>query len=730
MALNSTFSFPQLHIPDNKKDKEWHKQFVQAIVYQSIDSNYGTYHAALDSLYEFYQGIQTGDEFRFLQESETGDALPAKWMTFNKIGVKVDLLCGELAEKGYDIRVKAINKEAKIRKLEEKNRLLVQMRMQPTAAMLEQRVGLPLQPTGFVPANEQELEEYMEYNYKEKSEIIMESALKYVTRKFNWDFERIACFRDILIAGRTFLKNEVVNGMPKFRRIDPRLMIFDVNAKDDFLSDSTYFGEVHYMTAAEVAERYDLTMEELKESAAAYEEFLNLNSRGIVQDSSLTGFACLDSNVLKFYKSERGELRILVVSAVWKDYKDFDHKISKDKYGKEHIKRVTRGKNSEEYSRKRIQTWRQGSLVGGKFLVDWGETKNQARANSALHEAKCPYIGLIPNYFNGRGISKVQQLKGLQQLKDITMYNIQLAMSRAGAKGFFYDLAQLPEGWTHERAVQYLKTVGIMYIDSQKDGMPAQYNQFKEFDLTISESVGQYLNISMMIDREMDSISGINEARQGIVNKSSQAVGVTQSALFQSNLSTATLFKFFNGMVNQFLQHQAELIKTCWGKKEEFAFIIGDTGIDFLKQDIDLSLDDYGIFVEEVSPLLTDLQQFQNLVTAALQAGQIDFLSALKLLQERDIKQGILKFESELRKAQKRQAEQEERQMQMQQQMMQQEQMGEQQAQQGELQGEMALQQLMNQGKLQDTIAKGRIDLMGKKLDLRRDLYKSFKPTS
>jgi hypothetical protein len=723
---SKSFAFPDLHIPDSKKKEEYHENFTRAICFNSVDGAFGKYQAFVDQLYEYYHGVQSGEEYRFLQESENGEALPARWAIHNKIGVKVDLLCGELAEKGYDIKVSAINKEAKIRKLEEKNKLLVQMRLQPAASRLEGQVGLPLSPPGFVPESEEELDDYMSYNYKEKSEIIMESAIKYITRRFNWDFERVACFRDILIAGRTFIKNEVVNGMPRFTRLDPRSVIFDQNAKDDFLSDANYFGEIHWMTSAEVAERYDLTRDQLAESAGQYEEFLSMTNRGL-DAGQLSYYGCTDPSVLRWYKSEKGEMRILVVHAVWRDYKDYDHKIDKDRYGKEHIQKVDRGKNTDDYIRRRVQTWRYGTIVGGKFLVAWGETKNQARMNECLHEAKCPYMGLIPNYFNGRSVSKVQQLKQLQDFKDMTMYNVKLAMSRAGAKGFMYDVSQLPEGWKMEDAIQYLKSVGIAFIDSQKDGMVSSFNQFKEFDMTISQSVEQYLNISMMIDREMDAISGINEARQGIVQKSSQAVGVTQSALFQSNLSTATLFKFFNGFTNKFLQHQAELVKTSWANKEEFAFIIGDTGIDFLKQDIDLSLDDYGVFVEEINPILTDIQQFQNLVTAALQAGQIDFLSALKLLQERDIKQGILRFEREVKKMQKQQMEAEQRQMQNEQQMLQQQMQAETQQAQQQAQIDMQKEQASGQIDIQKELIKGRIALMGKKIDLRKDLYKNFK---
>lgn len=723
MSDSINFQFPSLNIPEKEKNEEWHKKFVQGIVSQNINSKYTFSYSAMNECVNFYQGLQSGEEFNFIQEAEDGEALPAKWANYNKIKVKIDLLLGELSQKGYDISVRAINKDAKVRKLEEKKRLLVEMKLNPVAEQLEETYGLPMKSSEFIPENEEELDEYFDNNYKEVSEILMESALKFIAKRNKWDYERLSLFRDLLIFGRVVSKTELDhNGIPKTRRIDPRLFIFDSNATDDYLSDSTYYGEVRYMNIGDAAQKYNLSRKEIDEAYKSYREFMDTSKGG----SYISDFSVMDQDTLKFFDNSEGELRVLVVEANWVDTKQYNHKVSTDKYGNEHIKRVSDTSKASGVEKRTLKIWRKGTLIGGKFLKDWGELENQPRNLESLSDTEPLYKVLIPNYLNGQGVSKVQQLKSLQSLKDIAMYNVQLSMARAGTKGFVYDTAQVPDDWDVHTVIKYLKSVGIAFINSKKDGLPATFNQFQQIDLSLSQSITYLLEVSAMVDREMDAVSGINEARQGIVQNASQAVGVTQSALMQSSLSTASYFKLFEDLCSSILNIQAQLVKIAWAGKEKFAPIIGDTGINFLEQDIDLDLDDYSVFAQSIPPALDDVQKFQELVIAALQAGQLDFVDAMKLLRERDITQGIRRFEKEVNKKQKEQMEQEQA-MAMQQQeaqaamqqgqaqaAMQQQQMG--------TQSDMQIQELKTAGDIRKILAKGRIDLSAKKIDVEKEM--------
>lgn len=711
-----TYQFPDFNIKESEKDKDWYKKCVMAITNQSLHNSYDLYYDAINESYEFYQGLDVGEEFRFLQEAEDGDVLPASWINYNKIKVKIDLLIGELSERGYRLNVSSINKDAKIRKLRKKEETRVDMRLSKFVEPVQQSIGIPLMKSDALPQDEEELEEFFDYNYKEKSEVFIQSAIKWLAKVNDWDYERIALFRDLCIAGRCFVKTEIVNGIPRARRIDPRYMIFDTNATDDFLSDSSFFGEVRYMAINDLVEEYDVTREEIEQVYKSHNESQKLN---IYNQQKAYADGLLGNTSLRFFKRERGELRVLVVSAVWADTKPFNHKESKDKYGNTHYKSVG-DSDGKSVKKRRIGTWRKGTLIGGQLCKDYGEVDNQIRSVDDLHTSRCPYKCLIPNYINGHGVSKVDQLKGLQKLKDIALYNVQLEMSTAGTKGFIYDISQLPEEWNIETALKYLKTTGIAFIDSKKDGYPSNFNQFQSIDMTLSDSITRYIGVSQMVDAEMDAISGINEARQGIVKNASQAVGVTQSALMQSSMSTQSMFKLFNIFSNHTWTSIANLTRIAAKDAERFSPIIGDVGVDFINNDLEIDLNDYDVFIESVPPVIEDTQMYHQLVQSALAAGSIDFRSAIKLLMEKDPEIGVKKFERALREQEKKQEMAQQQAAQQQQAMMQQQSQSEQQQFAMEQQGKLAEIQMENEGKKELELIKSRVAALGKRFETKR----------
>lgn len=648
------------------------------------------------------------------------------------------VLLGELMEKGYDFDVKAVNREARSRKLDAKEEARVMMRISPALQEIDQYAGLQSELPE-LPESEEELDEFFDKNYKEEAEIVMYYILKYLDKKNGWGYQRMALFRDLLIAGRCIVAHEIKNGIPVTRQVDPRFFIFDTFASNDFGTDSTYYGEVQYMPMAEAAVEYGLTMEEMNEAYAKYQDFMRIlaaKSSTPQRNIEMNSFGSLrGESGLKWFKESPGGLRVLVFKAYWKDTKKYKVKESEDKYGEVHAKRLKAdAADREGVTSKNFAIWRTGTLIGGKFMKKWGVMENMARDNDPEKICDCepPYTILLPNFVNGRTVSPTERSKGLQNLKDIITYNIQLAMARAGAKGFVYDVSQCPDDWDVQTVIKYLKTVGIAFINSKQGGTPAQFNQFQQFDLSLSQSVSQFLELTQWVDSEMDAVFGVNEARQGVVQGASQAVGVTRSALFQSSLTTAPYFKMFDMFASKVWNTQAKMAKLSWANKEKFAPIIGDAGVDFLSNDVDMDLDDYAVFVEATPKLLDDLNNFQQIVMAALNAGQVSFKDTLLLLKEKDVLTGIRMFERITAENEAAAAEAEQQQIEQQQQFELQRQQQQIQMQ-GEYnertaaqaaQREQMKQQFKNQGDRENEMIRQRGKLQEKKIDVYADREK------
>lgn len=657
-------TFPSLL--EKNKGENWHKQYVQSIVQNSLTQNYDVFNTSVTLLYDYYNGTQAGDEWNFIQTSEDGEALPAKWINYNKIRTKVNLLLGELYKRGFEIDVKAVNAESKIRKLDEKRALLTQVRINKDLKEIEKDFPLPITEQG-LPESEEEVEDYFEYSYTDIYELVMGQALKYCSEIYGLEHLRIDLMRDIAVAGRCIVKSEIVGDVPVLRRIDPRNFVFDVSSEDSLMRDSTYFGEVRYMSIADAAEEYGVDKKEL-------ERLYKAGKSSSLMPSRRNGMTVHGGGSAEAFREEGNEIKCMVFTGVWQDTKQFNHKISTDKHGGEHVKYIgsDEGKKDEKVDKKYIKIWRKGTILANDILVDWGEIENQPRQIDNISDTNPPYIVCIPNWVNQRGVSITEQVKGLQDLKNIALYNLQLAMVRSGAKGFIYDVSQLPDDWAPEEMMRYLKTSGIAFIDSKKDGQVSQFNQFPTVDLSLSPSVQWYMEISKMIDAEMDSVTGINEAREGTMQYASQTVGVTQSSLMQSNLKTEVLYSYFDLMMNMALTHQAGLIKIAWANKEIFAPIIGDIGVDFLSQEVDVDLQDYAVFIEYIPTSLQDKESLQSIVIAAMQSGQISFVDAIKIIKEKDTTMAIKKLEKSVMKREKQAMQQQQQQAQAEQAMQQQ----------------------------------------------------------
>ena len=671
MDTRQSLTFPDINLPSSEKDEKWHKDYITAIVNNAIDDNYEMSYSNMQESYNFFDGIQDDSAVKFLQQTEAGDTLPALWMNFNSIRVKFEALDGELQSRGYSIRVNTVNKDAIARKLELRQHLLASVKTRQLAkyapsenakARLMQEYEVPNKVS-----EEDDVHEFMDESYKEEQEEVMNAVLRSLNNRYELQKLRSEWLRDIFCTSRAFAKADMEDGIPKYRRIDPRYMVFDKNAKDDFLSDATYFGEVRYMPLSEATQIFELTREEVEQ--------IKNTGKNSLHSASVAG-SPIGNSTIRYVQGSGNDLKVLVFYAEWQDNMTVKRKKSVDKYGNEHYKKVPDKAKGNDIVSKRVKAWRKGVLIGGKILKDWGLCKDMPRSVDDIYNTTSSYISLCHGYVNFRTVSKVDMVKALQTSKNIAMYNLQLAMNRAGTKGFMYDVSTIPDGWNTEDVIQQLKTVGIGFFNSRKDGMVNPSTGIHEFDMTISATINQYISIAQMYDAEINRITGINEARQG-ATAANMAVGLAQQQLSASQFSTEPMFNCLNTLCEKLFNRVMGLVKVSWVDKDNYAFAIGEAGVDFIKQETDLTLDDFDAKIEVTPPMIVDQQKFDGYVHAALQTGQITLADALSLLREKDLDSGIEKLEKKIEKKAK-----EDREAQIQQQLMvqQQQQMAEQKA--------------------------------------------------
>jgi len=720
MTPAGSYSKPNIAIPSSQKDEDYHRRWALSILHGSLTDNWANSYQLLAELYRFYQAGSSGELTGFLQKAQDGSDLPAYWTTTNSIRTKVDVLVGEMETRDYEIKAIALNKEAIARKLEEKERLRVERKLGPVLKNAEAKTGLPLQSGEYIPQSDQELDEYMDLSFKDKAELIIEGALRWIAKQRNWDEQRKKVFMDVLIANRGIFRTEIIRGVPVSKRVDPLCFIFDPDSTDDMLSDSTYFGEVEYIPLAQAAERYGLDLRQLNQVYANYENFLGIGQIGAqsVGSAGVDGFGAIQNNRFKWFKKVDNSPRVMVVRTVWKDIKDLNYKYEKKQkeYGEAEFLQKT---DKKPDIAKTIECWHQCTIIGGQIVKDWGEVPNQPRSTEDLGLTECPYKVWIPNYYQTHSVSKVEQLVGLQLFKDILMYNMQVEVSTAGGRGVMYDLAFKPDNMTQEQVMAYMKTARIGFFNSKEYQIQGgNTNPVQGFDMSLNNSLNGTIQLMQYVDSEMANISGVSPERQGIVQGASAAVGVTQSALLQSNLITAPYFKGFERLCSRTHNYQAKLVKIAWAGKEKFAPIIGDVGVDFLRDNIDLELDDFDCWIVSQPPLLLDRQKLENIISIAIQSQAIELADALAILIEPDTKTAVRKLQRKLAIRKMLEAQQQQAQQQAEQDQQQQQLQAQAQNQQAALQSAEQLQQMKNDSNREKTLITSRTKLNQAKIDL------------
>jgi len=711
-----------------RKDREYHLAWGKALAKYSLTNTYALKYRVKQEAVKYFNQGSTGDMANFIQKAQDGTDLPAMYVSISNLKSKIENLVGELESRGWELRVRALSKEAVSRKHEAKETLRVQRRLQDAAQFAEQRSGLPLQDPN-IPQTDLSLDEWADLKYKDKLEIIYEMGLKDLAKRNNVDRLRNATFKDVWIQNACFVRNEIVRGIPRPVRVEPLCFVWDPNSTDDELSDSTYFLEAYYMGLAEAAERYNLSNEELEKAQNNYNIYTNMNAGLYQAGNGANFFDCIDNSTLGWFRNIDNVPRVMVLRATWRDFKVRKYKSEiKEKYGTEHLQEL---KDEDKVPKKanlmtsKMECWRGITMIGGEIVREWGELPNQPRDLDTLEKTLPPYTCWVPNYMGGQSVSKVEQVVALDLLKDMAMYNLQLAMNRAGSKGFVFDMALMPEGWNLDKVASFLKTAGIVAVNTKEyQMMQGGMNVLKEIDLSISQGIREYIEIMSFLDQQENIILGSSAERQGVVQAPSQAVGVTDAAIFQSTMTTKPYFAGFERFWSRVMTQQAKLMRIAMADREVFAPIIGSAGVDFLRDNIDIDLESVGVVVESLPPLLQDRSKFENFIVMMVQAQQLEATDALDILLDPDIRQALRKLQRKVTvrkmlEAQMQQAEQE-RDAQLQQKLSQDQAAMQQQ----NIQGQMGLQQLKNKGNLDKTALTGKVKLNDSKIKTLATLAK------
>jgi len=674
---------PSENIPEDKKNETWYRNKAMFYLRKAFSNgfNYNLY--KMNRAAAYHMGTQVGDEFKFLQSSEDGSVYPAIWANINTAAIRINSLVNERVSRDYEVCVQTINSSAKSKFLDHKAQVLAAKATIKDFYELEQLSGLPTvtPQQSYLPqdADIDDFERFIKESYKDIAADCMEKIIEWIRVQYRLNIWEQESFRDLLVFGLTVNRNEIIDGVSRPVRYDPRRLLFDPWAKGDYLTDCTFYGVWDYTSIYDLKQKYNLTEDEF--NSIRNKNFSTIGLPIFANYALGSGVLNFNQVNLNLYNNWDGKSeRVLTVEFSFKDIKKEKYVEKTDpKTGKKYLTRTNRknlrvNQGEERFVEMDTECWRKVTLIAGMIVKDYGMDENIVRPMDNISLALSSFQVYCPGYMDATWSSIYDKIMSIMDKINVAHYKIDTEVAKHVGKVLYYDISQLPDGWQHSEVIKELKTSGIVFYDSNKEGIPNN-NIARDGDMGLSDSITQFINLFMLYEQLIDKITGINETRLGQIKGSSQGLGVTQAAQQQSVLSTEGFNQGFDNHFGWVLNHLANQAKFMAFDKEIMSMLLGDDVLNYLDTDDDLTLYDYGVNFYVKPKVFADEQALNTLVMSALTQGVLStgegargFLFATKLLTARDKNKALKDFETILDKLEKeKQAQQQQAAMQQQQ---------------------------------------------------------------
>lgn len=622
---------PDFKLPENQKDQEWYRKVNQYYLRHSATSGFSARYQAYNRDLGVYNLEEDDGTFDFLQTTEGGDALPAVWANYSSLRVKINTAINEIWARGDDVVVVATNRDAQSRKLDARLKQMALTNIYGDLQELEQQSEglLPTAPDLPHPPTPQGVEDWLKKGYQDEAAQYVQEALNYLCEKFNWLYQKYALYRYVKIHGCCFNENRVVNGIPRWFCHDPRKMGFDVFATDDFLSTATFFSRVDFLPVADVISEYSLSEADIAKLRPGLSGMYNY---GLTGDGTFNGSMRWGNSTVDFFQGDKGTaLSRVMVHKVWfKDTTTRAYKFYDDKHGNPWAEKVAdtyapseKNKDRTEVLKKKDAVWRECVLIAADIMPkgSFRICENLVKSVDDMGDASCPIQACVPGFVGGRIVSMPSQVKAIQDFKNAVLYNMQVEINASPGTVLSIDVDRIPDKYDTDWVIKNIKAYKINFYSSSARGYVNNSPMMSSQDLSAGKKVEQCLAIAQFLDAQIDLVTNITQARVGQQQSANQGLGVTQTLQQNSYLSTEHEPRIFNMFCERVLNHYAGLIKITATNEEIFSTLIGDKCVKFFQSDLDLFLQDYGVFVKSQPKIASDKELYQRTLDIGLQQG-------------------------------------------------------------------------------------------------------------
>lgn len=494
------------------------------------------------------------------------------------------------------IQCNAIDPISQSKKEKAKSDALFKLKEKEKIMAVQQEAGVELEEFSEEdPTNESELDIQFGFNYKQREEVIMEQGIDIVLYDNSWsDVMKKRVLYDAITAGVAQVKTYIdPNGRIKCRFTKPEYIISSFTEWDDF-RDAQYQGEYYEMSIYDIRLKYPGKIDEEKLWELAQ------SKRGINGNPA----SSYDWNPIWVNAIARpyDNFKIPVIQIYFKTLYNLKYEVNKDRFDKEILDPMTKFKEGKEYlSSPPYEVEYEGVWIPDtKFLLQWGQAKNQIKTEKNLVEVISPYVTFM--YGNNMMTNtplietmipsiKMMQLIDLQEQKII---------ANAAPDGFIVDISTMSditlgeglEDLTPAELYKIYKQTGVQYYKRKEDdGEGTRTVPIEPSNVPFSGKLEQLMNKWNQEYDKLSKIVGSNNLDQGFLTNGATGKQVLQDARQIGESASNYIYEMY---LNIFRRTAKNIMYRLWdvlvyGKKkgvkyyDGYRLSLGDDRIEYIK---------------------------------------------------------------------------------------------------------------------------------------------------
>lgn len=640
--------FPLQRLPMSKKTQDWKEACVDYIAGHSQgssrDGNNRSRKEEMQTYYDLYNSIYNEKDLKYVTNPfKQQDGFPAMAQDYNIIKPKIDLLLGEETKRPFNFRV-VHTSDIATSEIQDKAKQMIVDYIQATIMSKlgpeEQARYQEALQSGEIMTPEQ-IQKYISKDYKDIAEITAYHSLNYLKNKLNITHEFFKGWKDALIGGEEIYYVGIVNGEPCLQRINPIYFDYDSDTSDlEFIHEAQWCCYEMIMSLTEVYDRlYDkMSEKQLNELLDMMDDRSKGGVTPEVRKTSLD-YPHIKTHSINGFSSNPFEEadNIHVWHCCWKSLKKigFVNIINPEtgmpeEYQVDETYKETGNELDVEW-KWIIEVW-EGYRIGQDIYVGIQPVEYQHISADNPNAQRLPYTGVIYNNTNSRPRSLVSMMKPLQYMYIVLWYRLELAMARDKGKVVTMDITQIPKSMNIDVAkwMHYLSALGVNFVNPYEEGWdipgreggkPSQFNQISALDLTMANTIDQYINLMDKIESMLSEISGVSKQREGSIS-SNELVGNVERSVVQSAHITEPWFWVHNQVKKECLTMLLDTAKHAWkDNRTSIQYVLDDATRAFLTLSDDFFYEDMDIFVEDTTKNQQQIEALKNLMQPAMQNG-------------------------------------------------------------------------------------------------------------